>query len=94
MVSFDKSNTRNRMSEKELLELKQYVAQLREENNTFKIKDLAIDGHDVMAFGFKEAEIKISLNKLLNKVLEDPNLNNRTTLLNLLEGFRNEAMGK
>lgn len=60
------------------------------ENAAFSVKDLAIDGNDVI----KVLKIKPSkhvgnvLGKIFNLVIEHPELNNRESLLNVLNGFK------
>ncbi|MCI7443185.1 MAG: polynucleotide adenylyltransferase, partial [Clostridium sp.] len=52
----------------------------------FTIKDLAIDGRDLIALGIKPGkDIGIILNKLLDKVIENPNLNNKEVLINMIK---------
>ena len=52
----------------------------------FKVKDLVIDGHDVMeVLGIEPGkEVGEVLNKLLDLVLDDPSLNERETLIKLI----------
>lgn len=46
------------------------------------LKDLAINGHDLIEVGFKEGrEIGRVLNALLERVIEDPNINNYEALI-------------
>ncbi len=48
-----------------------------------RIADLAIDGKDVAALGKKGKEIGMTLDRLLEAVLDDPSLNARQTLLEM-----------
>ena len=43
--------------------------------DVISIKDLAINGYDIMELGFKEKEIGEALNKCLECVIENPELN-------------------
>lgn len=52
---------------------------------TISVKSLAVNGHDLRAIGFRGAEIGAMLRKLLDKVLDNPSLNNKNTLLSLVE---------
>ena len=57
-----------------------------EAQECFTIKDLAIDGKDLIALGIKPGkDIGIILNKLLDKVIENPNLNNKEILINMVK---------
>ena len=57
-----------------------------EAEECFSIKDLAINGKDLIALGVKPGkDIGIILNKLLEKVIEDPDLNNRESLIAMVK---------
>ena len=47
------------------------LAQIREENACLSLKDLALNGHDLMALGYQGKAIGLELNRLLNLVLEE-----------------------
>lgn len=50
----------------------------------FNLKDLAVNGHDLIAAGMKPGkEMGAALNRLMGLVLEDPSLNDKATLLKL-----------
>lgn len=49
--------------------------------SAFSVRDLALDGHDMMELGFTGPEIGAELRRLLDKVLDDPALNTRDMLL-------------
>ncbi len=49
----------------------------------YKISDLAISGNDLKALGYSGAQIGEKLKTLLDKVIEDPKLNRKDTLLSL-----------
>ena len=60
--------------------------------NCFGVKDLAINGRDLIKMGFKEGkEVGKTLNILLDKVMENPMLNKKELLCEmaseLLEKF-------
>lgn len=57
------------------------VSQLREEDACLTVKDLAIDGNDLMTLGFQGREIGIRLTALLEQVLDETLPNDRSTLL-------------
>ena len=60
------------------------------QNECFSIKDLAIDGSDLIGIGYSQGkEIGEILNKLLDKVIENPMLNTRDNLLELVDYLDN-----
>ncbi len=58
---------------------------LIEEDACFQLKDLAVNGHDVMAAGFNGAEIGAALNGLLQAVLDETVPNQKADLLRFLQ---------
>lgn len=68
-----------------LRDLKLRVERILEESNAFSVRDLAVNGRDIM----KHTSIKggpkvgVILNELLETVLEDPKQNNKDDLLNI-----------
>ena len=71
------------------------ASEIIEQNQCFKMKDLAIDGHDVMNLrGIKEGkEVGCILNEILDAVIAGTLENNRTELIEYLimgEVRRNE----
>lgn len=62
---------------------------IQEEGQCVTIKDLKINGRDLINHGFKEGkEIGDILQHLLNKVIEEPALNTRDMLLEILETLK------
>lgn len=56
------------------------------DNPSVNVKDLAIDGKDLITLGFKTGPaIGDVLNKLLQAVIDNPDLNNRTSLLKMAQ---------
>lgn len=55
-----------------------------EGDNAFKVTDLAVNGHDLMAVGLKFDQIGHTLRNLLELVVDDPSLNNRDTLMDIV----------
>ena len=55
----------------------------KEDNTPIFIKDLKINGKDLMDIGFKGEEVGASLNCLLNIIHERPELNENTILVNI-----------
>lgn len=58
------------------------IEQILEEDNAFSLKDLAVDGHDVMRVGGLSPGPQVGkvLEELLDMVLDDPSLNQRECL--------------
>lgn len=66
-------------------ELWEIYGQIVERKDCVTIKDLAINGKDLMEMGIEQGpEIGVTLNRLLDYVLDDPSLNTRGHLLELL----------
>lgn len=55
--------------------------QVLSENGALRVTDLAIDGDDLLAMGFSGKPIGTVLEDLLDRVLDDPSLNTKDTLL-------------
>lgn len=69
------------------------VERVMAEAPALSVRNLAVDGHDVMkVLGVPEGpEVGEALSRLLDAVLEDPTLNSRERLLQLLESMRPAA---
>ena len=57
------------------------LAEIQAENACLSLKDLALNGHDLMALGYTGKAIGFQLNRLLNLVLEEQCENTRQALL-------------
>ncbi len=55
------------------------------EKQPYNINDLDISGKDIIKLGYEGKEIGEILNYLLNKVLEDPSVNKKEKLINLIQ---------
>ncbi len=65
-----------------LVRVKELYMEIKASNNCIQVKDLAIDGKDLMDLGIRQGkEIGSTLSKLLDIVLENPELNTRDVLL-------------
>ena len=62
-------------------EIRRLAEEIRAENACLTLKDLAVNGHDLMALGLKGREIGNALNRLLNLVLEEEIPNEKAALL-------------
>ena len=67
------------------VELETCLAEVLAEDACLQIKDLAIDGKDLMALGFSGPAIGKALNALLDQVLDEQLPNDRTALLNAVQ---------
>ncbi|KXZ39652.1 tRNA nucleotidyltransferase (CCA-adding enzyme) [Alkalithermobacter thermoalcaliphilus JW-YL-7 = DSM 7308] len=69
---------------KDIYEIKQIFDQIISNKECFTVKDLDINGKDIISLGCKEGQkVGIILNKLLDLVIQDPSLNNREHLLDI-----------
>ena len=66
-------------------ELRRLIAQIHAESNCLCIKDLAVNGHDLMALGFTGKAVGTGLNALLEQVLEENLPNEKQALLQYLK---------
>ena len=58
------------------------------ENDCFSLKDLAVDGNDLLSLNIKGKEIGYILNNMLNFVVDNPSKNTKDFLLNNIEKFK------
>lgn len=61
------------------------LEEIRSENACLSLRDLAVNGHDLMALGYQGKAIGQTLNQLLNLVLEEQCENTREALLSALK---------
>jgi len=75
-----------------LLPLADRVEKILEEKQAFSLKDLAVNGNDLIDVGIPPGKtIGIILGELLETVLDDPSQNNRETLLVIAERIRDKG---
>lgn len=68
----------------DILELKNKIDEIINNQEPVNFKDLKINGSDLINLGFKQGkQIGMVLNELLESVLDNPELNNRETLMSL-----------
>ena len=86
-------NPKTEWEPKEIKEFRKHINRILEEENAFKIKDLAIGGEDLMnAFNLNPGPIIGQiLEYLLECVLDNPQLNNKSELLKLAKDFLNKS---
>jgi tRNA nucleotidyltransferase (CCA-adding enzyme) len=75
----------NDFDTQELARARELVQAALEENSAVTVKDLAVNGHDLMQLGLEREEIGNTLRDLLERVVENPELNERETLLGLIQ---------
>ena len=84
-------STYNRENSIELLDqIITYHDEIMQEGSALKISDLAVGGGDLIAAGIKPGpEMGEILRNLLDRVLEEPELNTREKLMELVQGLIN-----
>ena len=81
-IADEKGNPKSEYSFKNLDELKKRIDKIKKENDALSLKDLEINGDDLIKLGFiKSKRIGDILLEMLNMVIENPSLNNREYLL-------------
>jgi tRNA nucleotidyltransferase (CCA-adding enzyme) len=70
------------------------ITEVIQSMEAFQIKDLDINGHDLMAIGITGKDIGDTLKHLLLEVINNPELNNKQTLLNLAVEYRDYVNGE
>ncbi|MFQ9882109.1 MAG: CCA tRNA nucleotidyltransferase [Clostridium sp.] len=75
--------------EEKLIETEKKLNEIIKAQECFTIKNLDVDGKDLIALGIKPGkDIGIILNNLLNKVIENPNLNKKEILINMIKNLK------
>ena len=65
--------------------LRRLIGEILEEDSCLSLRDLAVNGHDLMALGLTGKAIGQTLNRLLNLVLEEVLPNTREALLSWIK---------
>ena len=65
--------------------LKNKVEEVLAEEDVFSLKDMDIDGNDIKNLGYKGREIGNILKYLFDKVMENPKINEKTILLEIIK---------
>ena len=68
-------------------EIRRILAEIEEENACLSLKDLAVNGHDLMALGYTGRKIGVCLNRLLEQVIDEKLPNEKSALLNAARKF-------
>jgi len=71
--------------------IRELMAQIRAENACLTLKDLAVNGHDLMALGITGKTIGVTLHDLLEKVLEEELPNEKNALMQYISEKSEEA---
>ncbi|MBR6342063.1 MAG: HD domain-containing protein [Treponema sp.] len=72
-----------------LVELKDRIKEELEKNNALSLKDLAINGNDLIQAGFEKGKkLGLILNHLLDCVIEDPGMNTKEKLLEVASSLQ------
>ncbi len=84
----DQVGTNNTQHIDRLVELKKRIEKEVESQHAFTIKDLNVNGNDLISMGIpKGPVIGIILNELFETVLDDPTCNNKEMLLDIGKKF-------
>ena len=67
------------------------LEEISREDACLSLKDLAVNGHDLMALGIRGREIGETLNRLLEKVIDEELPNAREVLLEYVKTLGGEA---
>lgn len=65
--------------------LETLYTEIKEKKEPFSVKNLKINGNDLIQLGFKGKEIGEILNDLLEKVIENPDLNEKELLIKIIK---------
>ncbi|KGM92880.1 HD domain-containing protein (plasmid) [Clostridium botulinum] len=68
-----------------LIEIEHKLKDIISKNQCFSLKHLKVNGRDLIELGYTGKEIGHILNDLLEKVLENPDLNNKDTLIGMIK---------
>lgn len=63
---------------------RQLLQTVLEQEDSFTLKDLAVNGHDLIKAGLKGAQVGQALNRLLDLVVDNPDLNDHDTLMKIV----------
>jgi poly(A) polymerase/tRNA nucleotidyltransferase (CCA-adding enzyme) len=80
------ANPKSLFSPEEISQLQLRISDVLSEDMALKVTDLEIDGNDLKELGLSGPEIGKTLNMLLEKVLDDPMLNDKEKLLEIVMG--------
>ena len=71
-----------------MIRLKERINKVKEESTALSLKDLAVNGRDLMAVGIPAGKmLGTILNEIFQSVIDDPEMNDREKLLNLAKNL-------
>lgn len=79
---------RHRDRQARLNNIKKLIDQIIAENNCFSLKQLAVNGYDMIKLGYRDSQIKLALDFLLNAVINNEVENEKGKLLEYLESSK------
>ena len=98
LLEFQKADLIGHVFNAEIMRAYDYAAELlhevEAEDSCLSLKDLAINGHDVMRLGLKGRDVGSALSYMLESVIDERVNNNRDELLNFLGRYVNDIMQK
>lgn len=68
-------------------EIEKLYLEIKKQNECLSLKDLKINGYDLINLGYKGKEIGTILSNALKYVIDNPNSNDKQTLLNKIDTF-------
>lgn len=72
-------------AKKHIAVIRRLLSEIIERGDCIAVKDLAVNGNDLMEYGMKGQQIGETLEELLHIVMENPKLNERETLIAMIE---------
>lgn len=69
---------------------KKLLAEMKENRTPLAIKDLAVDGDDLEKLGLRGRLVGVTLKRLFEMTLDNPELNNKETLLEIVKNFEDD----
>lgn len=79
---------------KEVVRIKRLIREVKEDEEGLDVKDLEVNGYDLIDLGFKGKDIGVVLKGLLDKVAEGSLLNRRKDLLEKVLEIRDKSIKK
>ncbi|MBD3280866.1 HD domain-containing protein [Candidatus Dojkabacteria bacterium] len=79
------ANPKSTFTDYEIDALQERISKIIAEDSALKVTDLAVDGNDLKELGLKGRQIGETLESLLEKVIDDPTLNEKNKLLSIVK---------
>ena len=71
-----------------------FINEIIKNNECFSLKQLSINGNDLISLGFSGSEIKKILDTVLSLVIEDSLINDKSTIIEFIKTNFVEKIGK